>query len=322
MGVVMNNESVRIPEAERIVISVITDNLADVTRPDCKIARRLRRTESPLDLAAHGEHGLAYHVETVVEGESRCCLFDFGSDARGVLKNMKLLNVDLGKVDALAISHDHWDHQAALLDILKMKRGEWRSGLPLYVGECFFEGTYLKGDDGSVTSLLALNRRELDDLGVVRIVETKGPTAIIPGAFLSGRVEQRAEYEAIPSSFVARRGNEYVPEAFPGEQALFMNARGKGLVVVSACAHRGIINTVRQAQRITGIERVHMVIGGFHLTGASPEIIQRTIADMKAIDPVYVVPTHCTGFEAIAAFAREMPDQFILNTAGTTYVVA
>lgn len=177
-----------------------------------------------------------------------------------------------------------------------------------------------KGDDGSITSLLALNRRELDNLGVVRIVETKGPTAIIPGAFLSGRVEQRAEYEAIPPSFVARRGNEYVPEAFPGEQALFMNAREKGLVVVSACAHRRYINTVRQAQRITGIEKSHMVIGGFHLTGAKPRSSE-AIADMKAIDPVYVVPTHCTGFEAIAAFAREMPGPVILNTAAA-YVVA
>lgn len=312
---------IMIPEAERIVISVITDNLADVTRPDCKIAHRLKRTASPLDIAAHGEHGLAYRVTTVVEGEAHCCLFDFGSDAHGVLKNMKLLNVDFSEVEALAVSHDHWDHQAALIEILKAKKGEWRDDLALYVGEGFFEGTYLKAADGSVASLLALNRNEVEALGVVRIVETKEPTSIIPGAYLSGYVEQVTEYEAIPLSFVARKGAEYVPETFSGEQAVFMNARGKGLVVLSACAHRGIINTVRQAQRISGIERVHMVIGGFHLTGADPGIIQRTIADMKSINPEYVVPTHCTGFETIATFAREMPDQFILNTAGTTYVV-
>jgi 7,8-dihydropterin-6-yl-methyl-4-(beta-D-ribofuranosyl)aminobenzene 5'-phosphate synthase len=92
--------------------------------------------------------------------------------------------------------------------------------------------------------------------------------------------------------------------------------------VLSGCAHRGIVNTVKHAQKTTGTEKVCAVIGGFHLTGAKPELIQRTIADMKAIHPEYIVPTHCTGFEAISAFAREMPDQLILNTAGTRYIMA
>jgi 7,8-dihydropterin-6-yl-methyl-4-(beta-D-ribofuranosyl)aminobenzene 5'-phosphate synthase len=92
-----------------------------------------------------------------------------------------------------------------------------------------------------------------------------------------------------------------------------LNAKGKGLVVLSGCAHQGIVNTVKHAQKMTGIEKVHAIVGGFHLTGAKPELIQKTIADIKTIRPDYIVPTHCTGFEAITAFARELPDQFILN---------
>ena len=321
-GVAMAQVPFAIPEAEKIVITVITDNLADVTRPDYKIATRLKRTASPLDNAVHGEHGLAYQIETVVNGEAHCCLFDFGSDAQGVLRNMKLLNVDFRKVEAIAVSHDHWDHQAALIEILKARKGEWRAGLPLYVGEHFFEGTYNKAPNGNVVTLMALKRDEVEGLGLVRIVEVKAPTPIMAGAYLSGYVEQGTDYERIPPAFVARRGDEYVQETFSGEQAMFLNAKGKGLVVVSACAHRGIVNTVRQAQKVTGIEKVHMVIGGFHLTGAKPEVVQKTIADMKAINPEFIVPTHCTGFETVAAFAREMPNQFILNTAGTRYVVA
>ncbi|HSR10334.1 MAG TPA: MBL fold metallo-hydrolase, partial [Thermodesulfobacteriota bacterium] len=116
-------------------------------------------------------------------------------------------------------------------------------------------------------------------------------------------------------------GSEWVQETFIGEQAVVLNAKGKGLVVLSSCAHRGIVNTIRQAQKLTGMEKVYMVIGGFHLTGSTPERIQRTIADIKAINPVYIVPTHCTGFRAISAFAQAMPDQFILNTAGTKYTI-
>jgi 7,8-dihydropterin-6-yl-methyl-4-(beta-D-ribofuranosyl)aminobenzene 5'-phosphate synthase len=73
---------------------------------------------------------------------------------------------------------------------------------------------------------------------------------------------------------------------------------------------------------MTGIDKVYLVMGGFHLTGAKPEVVQKTIADMKAINPEFIVPTHCTGFETVTAFAREMPNQFILNTAGTRYVIA
>ena len=102
---------------------------------------------------------------------------------------------------------------------------------------------------------------------------------------------------------------------------MVLNAKGKGLVVLSGCAHAGIVNTVRHAQKITGVEKVHTVIGGFHLSGAKPELIQRTIADIKAIAPDYIVPTHCTGYEAITAFSREMPDQFIINTVGTRYII-
>ncbi len=108
----------------------------------------------------------------------------------------------------------------------------------------------------------------------------------------------------------------------PGEQAVILNAKGRELVVISSCAHRGIVNTVKHAQKMTGVKKVHAVIGGFHLSDAKQEVIQKTIADIKAINTEYIVPTHCTGFEAISAFAKEMPDQFILNAAGTKYTIA
>lgn len=91
--------------------------------------------------------------------------------------------------------------------------------------------------------------------------------------------------------------------------------------MIAGCAHAGIINTLRHAQKMTG-EKVHAVIGGFHLVNASPEIIEKTLADMKAIEPDYIVPAHCTGFEATCLFAKEMPEQFIINTAGTSYMFA
>jgi 7,8-dihydropterin-6-yl-methyl-4-(beta-D-ribofuranosyl)aminobenzene 5'-phosphate synthase len=222
----------------------------------------------------------------------------------------------------LALSHDHLDHQAALLELLKAKRADIPQGIPFYVGENFFVGTYVRPPGGKVDSLLALKREDVEGIGLVKIVEVRTPSPIVQGAYLTGRVEQVTDYERIPPIFVSKKGDQFVQEDFIGEQAIVFNAKGKGLVVLSGCAHRGIVNTVRHAQKMTGIEKVHAVIGGFHLTGAKPELIQRTVADIKAIRPDYIVPTHCTGYEAIAAFAREMPDQFILNTAGTKYIIS
>jgi 7,8-dihydropterin-6-yl-methyl-4-(beta-D-ribofuranosyl)aminobenzene 5'-phosphate synthase len=185
----------------------------------------------------------------------------------------------------------------------------------------FFVGTYARRPTGQVQALSVLGRDEVEKLGLVKIVEVKGPTVIVPGACLTGRIAQVTDYEQVAPTFLAKKGDEFVQEQFIGEQAVVMNAKGRGLVVLTACAHRGVVNTVRHAQKMTGIDKVHAIIGGLHLTGARPEVIEKTIADIKALRPDYIVPTHCTGFEAMTAFARAMPEQFILNTAGTRYVI-
>jgi 7,8-dihydropterin-6-yl-methyl-4-(beta-D-ribofuranosyl)aminobenzene 5'-phosphate synthase len=260
-------------------------------------------------------------VETSVGGRAHDFLFDFGTQVQGIKRNIELLNLDLRRIEAVALSHDHWDHEAAFVELLQAKRDDLRKEIPFYVGEGFFMGTYVKRPTGQIQNLSVLARDDVERLGLVKVVEVRSPAALVPGAYLTGRVEQVTDYEKIPTTFLAKRGDQYVQEEFIGEQAVVMHAKGKGLVVLSACAHRGIVNTVKHAQKMTGVTRIHAVIGGFHLTGARPEVIHRTVADVKAIRPDYIVPTHCTGFEAITAFAREMSDQFILNTAGTRYVI-
>ncbi len=126
-------------------------------------------------------------------------------------------------------------------------------------------------------------------------------------------------YEKVPATFLIKRGEKIEPDTFQGEQAVFFNVKGKGLVVLSGCAHAGIVNTVKQAQKSAGVEKLHAIMGGFHLIDAKPDVMLGTIADIKALKPDIIVPAHCTGFEAVVAFSREMPEQFVMNTAGTRY---
>ncbi len=313
--------SVKIPEIEKLVVTVITDNYYDCLRPNYKIAKRYFIIPGT---SIHSEHGLAYYIEASVNGKTHSFMFDYGLDFQGVSKNMELLDIDLRRLEALGISHGHFDHWGNLVALLKYNKAKIRKDIPLYVGEETFSQRFAKLPAGpfevsGLIDLEQLRRDEIESLGFVKIVEIKEPTPIVPGAYLTGNIERVTDYEKGSPILLIRRGNQMEPDLFTGEQSLVFNLKGKGLIVVSSCAHAGIVNTVKHAQKMTGIDKVHAVIGGFHLSGARPEVIQKTIADMKSIAPEYIVPMHCTGFEAVTAFQREMPGQFIINTAGTRY---
>jgi len=153
-------------------------------------------------------------------------------------------------------------------------------------------------------------------LGIYLAVFFAGTIAAV---WRARNIEQLTAYEKVPPTLLIKRGDRPEPDDFRGEQGLFFNVKGKGLVVISGCAHRGIVNTVKQSQRVAGTDKIHAILGGFHLANAKHEVIQSTVADIKAMKPDYIVPMHCTGFETIVAFSREMPGEFTLNTAGTRY---
>jgi len=303
--------AVNIPDAEKITITIITDNYVMGTA-NYKIATRYSGPFIAMD-------GLACHIEPVINGRSHPFLFDFGPAFLGVSRNMDALKIDFEKLEAFGLSHGHSDHWGGLVELLKSRKEKIPKGIPFYVGEETFAERFTRRPDG-ISKIPQLKKEDIEGLGFVKVVEIKDPTSIASGAYLTGRIEQVTDYEkGLPVALI-KRGDTLEHDNFIGEQAVVLNLKGKGLVVLSGCAHVGIVNTVKHAQRITGVGKVHAIMGGFHLKGAKEELIYRTVVDIKAMAPDYIMPMHCTGFEAIAAFAKEMPDQFILNTVGTKYI--
>lgn len=309
---------ISLPEVERLTVTVITDNYTDAIRSDAPIGKRFRGGPGAF---IHAGHGLSFYIETLLKLKSHALMFDYGPDPQVVIGNMGLLGIDLGKVNSLGLSHGHLDHWGGLLGVLKHHSGKITKGIPLYVGAETFARRYSVNLSTSVrTDIGQLKKKEIESLDVVEIVEIKEPAQAIPGCWLTGDIERITDYEKGSPTLLVKRGRKLERDYLAGEQALVSNVKGKGLVVISGCAHAGIVNTVRHAQKITGIQKVHAIVGGFHLVNSEAEIIGKTIADIQAIKPDYIVPTHCTGFEAMASFAKEMPEQFILNTAGAQYV--
>jgi 7,8-dihydropterin-6-yl-methyl-4-(beta-D-ribofuranosyl)aminobenzene 5'-phosphate synthase len=303
-------------DVDEATVCVLTDNYYDALRPDTPIASRYRASPGR---SIHAEHGLSCYVRTSLGGKTSACLFDFGLDAAGVINNMGLLGIDPGEAGALALSHGHFDHYLAALQVLHANRERIRKGTPIYVGPEAFQRRFVVRPGGrGPMDLGQLRRSDLEEPGLT-VVEVTRPTEIVPGAYTTAAIERVTAYEKPAPSLLVERGGKLEVDDFPGEQALFFSVRNRGLVVLSGCAHAGIVNTVRQARKASGTERLLAVMGGFHLSGARPETIEQTVADIKAMDPEYVVPMHCTGFEATSAFAAEMPERFVLNTAGTHY---
>jgi 7,8-dihydropterin-6-yl-methyl-4-(beta-D-ribofuranosyl)aminobenzene 5'-phosphate synthase len=312
--------SLKIPEVENVVITIITDNYYDALRPDAAVTKRFRTQPGKW---MHAEHGLSYFIEATLNGKTSGFMFDYGLDAQGVKRNMDVLGIDVGNAVAFGLSHGHFDHWGALIETLTLNRAKIKKGVPLYLGEEAFERRYsLRPGTTDRMDIGQLNRAELEALGSIRVVEIKSPTEVIPGGYFTGNIDRVTDYEKVPPSLLVKRGDAVVVDSFPGEQAMAFNVKGKGLVVLSGCAHVGIVNTVRHVQKITGIEKVHAILGGFHLVNAKPEIIQKTVADIKGVNPDFIVPAHCTGFEATMVFSKEMAGRFILNTAGTRYTFA
>jgi 7,8-dihydropterin-6-yl-methyl-4-(beta-D-ribofuranosyl)aminobenzene 5'-phosphate synthase len=313
---VVPKEFTKTGQVDTVRIWTLTDNYYDALRPDSEVAKRYRVTPGE---SMHAEHGLAYFVETVVDGQTSACVFDFGLDPLGVLNNARLLKIDLRRADAFVLSHGHFDHWTGAIEILKQNAGPMSRETRFYVGEEAFLRRYSRRTDtDELMDLGQLNRQVIRESGV-SVTEVKTPTPIIPGCSCTGKIERVTAYERVPPSLLVERNGQIQPDDFRGEQALFFDVRGKGLVVLSGCAHAGIVNTIRQCQRVSGNKKVHAVLGGFHLINAKPEIIQNTVTDIKDIGPDFIAPAHCTGFEAIVAFSQDMPEAFILSTAGTHY---
>ncbi|MGA3086716.1 MAG: MBL fold metallo-hydrolase [Thermodesulfobacteriota bacterium] len=248
--------------------------------------------------------------------QTRRLLFDLGFSEFGAAFNADNLKVDLTTVEAIAISHGHPDHTGGFKQLVQKTD---RKGIPLVIHPSAFRyPRYRKTNKGFKRFSPAFSREMIREASL-DLVETEKPYPLLDKTILFlGQIPRETTYEkGMPNAYYREKGQEKF-DAIEDDTAIVMNLKSKGLVILSGCAHSGIINTVNYARMVTDIDQVYAVMGGFHLTGSHFEpFIEPTTQALKAINPVYVIPTHCTGRKAINYMEKELPDKFILNMAGT-----
>ncbi|MBT7151365.1 MAG: MBL fold metallo-hydrolase [Deltaproteobacteria bacterium] len=313
--------TIALKEVDKVEILTLQDNYIDLAALDGNevVQRAMPLSGFEFRNSISAEHGFAALV-SITEGESvRTVLFDFGFSKNGAYENAKALNADLSSVEMIALSHGHTDHTGGFKSLVG---AIGKSGIPMLAHPAAFrENRVIKISEEFKITLPMLLKEEIAAADVA-LVETSDPYPMLDGAlYFLGEIPRNTEFEKGAASFCYQEDGAEKWDAINDDTSLVANVKGKGLVILSGCAHAGIVNTVNYAKKITGIEQLYVVMGGFHLTGVEfAETIKPTAEALKELNPYYVVPTHCTGRHAGIKIQEQMPEQYLLNMSGTRMV--
>ncbi|MEJ2037471.1 MAG: MBL fold metallo-hydrolase, partial [Desulfosarcinaceae bacterium] len=312
---------VRLRKADKVALTVLVDNFSDHLMNDTPVAKRLRTKPPQAPLA---EHGLSFLISVYAGTEKHTLLMDGGISGTCLNHNAKLFKSSMAvlsgavghaveDVEGIVLSHGHFDHFGGLPAFLEA-RGE---KLPVVVHPGAFADRRAKLSPDVYTPLPSLHENDLVRAGAVLERRAAVSTTASDLVLISGQVPRRTSFEKGSPRMEIHSEGEWRIDPFDDDQALAIDLKGWGLVVIGGCCHAGIINTIEYLCRSAGAKTVYAVFGGFHLSGADEGVISRTVQEMQRIGPGLIAPMHCTGWSATSAFAAAMPDQFILNTVGT-----
>lgn len=331
--------AVSAPVVDTLTVRVITDSSYDTPRVGTHNLVKTKRTP-PLGTGRRGFHnewGLALAIESRVGSETRHTLLDFGFTSQALMNNLAYMGQDPAKFQHFIVSHGHGDHWGGLIGFVEKNRDKLPRDMVLHIGgeDLFCARSRGRGPAGHLTDADVLDRRDLERLKV-RVVPCEKPT-VVGHAFTTGWIP-RTSFETVqgPLPMVqyfpvdgmgcnipdanAKAGGKATDDAHIHEHATCFNVKDRGLVVISSCGHAGIINSSRQAIRVSGVNRLHCAMGGFHLLGSNAEYLRKTLDEFKALNADVLVPMHCSGPSLIALLNSEVADRVITSTPGTEFV--
>ncbi len=323
-------DPVRLEPVDEVVVTTLMDNSFDallrsasgVSRPSFTAgtasAPQFEGGRTSIGLIA--EHGFAALV-TVRRGErTSTVLFDTGISPTGMTDNAARLGIDWSAVQAVVLSHGHFDHAGGFAGLAKTSRS-----LPITVHPGIWSRRRLAVPGMDPIDFPTLSRTALEGEGF-DVLERRQPSLLLDGSVLiTGEVDRVTDFErGMPAPHQALVDGQWVHDPLVlDDQSLIVHVRDRGLVVLTGCGHAGAVNIARHAMRLTGVDRLHGLLGGLHLGGPAFEpVIAPTIAALGTLAPSLLVPGHCTGWKAQHALAAAFPESWVPGSVGTSYTVS
>ncbi len=256
----------------------------------------------PLDLT--GEHGLSMWVETA----GHRFLYDTGQSG-AVVRNAAVLDVPLREADAIVLSHGHYDHTGGLRAVLKAIGRP----VPVYAHPDLFS-RHRVADNPERFAGVPFDREELESSGA-EFHWVEEARQILPNVWASGTVPRTNTFERGDPKLFVRHNGDRIPDPLRDDLSLYL-VTPDGLVILTGCAHAGVVNIIEHARAVTGCGRVRALIGGTHLAPVDAEQLNKTISYLKGLDLELLAASHCTGLPAAARLAGEFGGRFSFGSAG------
>jgi 7,8-dihydropterin-6-yl-methyl-4-(beta-D-ribofuranosyl)aminobenzene 5'-phosphate synthase len=307
---------------DRLSITVLVDNYIDMLMPNTATIRRqgmpehfLPRRGTPL-----AENGISFLLKATTAGRTTTILFDAGMSGIPIIHNAKVLGVDWDEIDQVVLSHGHPDHFGGIYAALEAMGRR----VPLIVHPSAFHPRSIKRPDMMIQYFnRGLTERELVEAGAA-VVAVREPLDIAPGIMTSGEIPITVDFEhEVPAGRMSIRDGHVHPDPIDDYLTLIINVTDVGLVVLDPCGHSGVLSSLDHAQKLTGVDALHGVLGGFHLghAGITQQKIDQTVAGLGERGLKLIAPMHCSGFRAQRAVAEALPESFALMTAGAELVI-